>query len=80
MEPERAVCFLDVFLQVQHPVFDFLGSALVPELGTDVAAGAPGHVHFALVPVAALGADPNQLVVIFPDLNFSVVAADLMLS
>ena len=78
MELERAVCFLDVFrLQVQHPVFDLLGAALVPELGTDVAAGTPGHVHFALIPIAALGADPNQLVVIFLDLDLSIVAADL---
>ena len=28
---------------MQHPVFDFLGSALVPELGSDVAAGAAGN-------------------------------------
>ena len=33
-------------LQVQHPLLDFLGSALVPVLGSDVAAGTAGHIHF----------------------------------
>ena len=64
-------------LQVQHPVLDLLGPALVPVLGPDVAAGAPGHVHLALVLVAALGADPHQLAVVLLNLDLAVKAADL---
>ena len=65
-------------LQMQDPISDFLGSALVPILGADITAGAAGHVHFALVPVAALGAGPDQLAVgILLDFDFSVIAADL---
>ena len=64
-------------LQVKHSVFDFLGSALVPELGANVAAGAPGYVHLALVGVAAFRALPDELAVLFNYLNLSVPAADL---
>ena len=62
---------------MQHAILDFLGTALVPELGADVAAGSPGYAHLVLVPVAAVGAFPYQLAVfIFHDFDFSVVAAD----
>ena len=47
-------------------------------MGADITAGAAGHVHFALVPVAALGAGPDQLAVwILLDFDFPVIAADL---
>ena len=46
---------------MEHALLDLLCAALVPELGPDVAAGAPGDVHFVLIPVAATGADPHQL-------------------
>ena len=39
-------------LQVQYSVFDFLGAALVPELGADVAAGSSGYAHLVLVTVS----------------------------
>ena len=45
-----------VFLQVQNPILDLLGAALVPELGPDIAAGAAGHVQLILVGIAAVGA------------------------
>ena len=64
---------------MQDPVPDFLGSALVPILGADITAGAAGHVHFALVPVAALGAGPDQLAVVLLDLDLAVIAAVLAL-
>ena len=64
-------------LQVQDPVTNFLGAALVPELGADVAAGTAGHIHLALVGVAALGASPDQLAVFLHDLDLAVPAADL---
>ena len=62
---------------MQDPILDLLGSALVPVLGADVAAGAPCHIHLVLVGVAALGADPNQLAVILLDADLTVIAADL---
>ena len=48
---------------MEDPVPDLLGSALVPKLGADITAGAAGYVHLALIPVAALGAGPDQLAV-----------------
>ena len=62
---------------MQHSVLDFLCSALVPELGADVAAGPAGHVHLVLVPVVAVGALPHQLAVVLHDLDLAVKAADL---
>ena len=59
---------------MQHSVFDLLGSSLVPVLGADVAAGSAGHIHLALVGVAAVGADPNELSVVFLDLDLTVEA------
>ena len=47
---------------MQHAVLDLLGAALIPELGADITAGAAGNVQLVLVPVAALGALPHQLV------------------
>ena len=62
---------------MQDSVLDLLGSALIPILGTDVAAGTAGNIHLALVGIAALGADPNQLAVILLDTDFAVIAAAL---
>ena len=45
---------------MQHAVLDFGGTALVPELGTDVTAGAAGNVQLALVAVMAVRALPHQ--------------------
>lgn len=56
--------------------FDFLGAALIPELGADVSAGTTGNVHGFLVGVAAVRAAPDQLVAfVFDDFNFAFVAA-----
>ena len=41
-------------LEMQHAVADLLGSTLVPELGTDVAARTTSDVHLLLVAVAAV--------------------------
>ena len=62
---------------MQHSVLDLGSSALVPELGADVAAGAAGDVQLVLVAVVALGAFPDQLAVLRHDLDLAVVAADL---
>ena len=65
-------CF--TILQMQNSVLDFLGATLIPILCTDVATGTTGNIHFALIGVATLGADPDQFAVIFLNLNFAVVA------
>ena len=62
---------------MEDAVANFLRPALIPELGADVATGAAGHIHLVLIGVAALGAAPDELAVIFNDLNFTVPAADL---
>ena len=62
---------------MQDPILDLLGTALVPVLGTDIAAGTAGDVHLVLVAVAAVGADPDQLAVVFLDADLAVVAAAL---
>jgi hypothetical protein len=56
---------------------DLLGSALVPILRADVAAGSSCNVHLELVTVAALGALPNQLTVIIGNADLTIKAADL---
>ena len=61
---------------MEHPVADFLGPALVPELGSDIAAGPAGHRQFILVLVAAIGAFPHQFSgSVFFDLDFAVKPA-----
>ena len=62
---------------MQHAVADLLGSALVPELGTDVAARTTSDIHLLLVTIAAIGALPHQLAVILHDLDLAVITADL---
>ena len=63
---------------MQHPFLDFLGSSLVPELSSDVAAGSSGYVHLILVRVAAVGALPDKLsMLILFDFNLAVLATDL---
>ena len=62
---------------MQDPVPDLLGPALVPELCADVAAGPAGHIHLVLIRVAALGALPDQLAIVFHNLDLTVPAADL---
>lgn len=64
-------------LQVQHAVADFLGTTLIPELGTDVATGTTSHVHLGLIAVAALRALPDELAVVFHDLDLTIVATHL---
>ena len=64
-------------LQVQDSVLDLLGSALVPELGANVTAGAAGNIHLVLVGVAAVGALPDELALLFHDFDFTVETAFL---
>ena len=65
-------------LQVEDSLRDLLGTALVPVLGTDVAAGPAGNVHLGLVTVAALRAFPDEFAgSVFLDGDLAVEAADI---
>ena len=48
-------------LQMKHPVSDLLSSSLIPELGSDIAAGSAGYKHVVLILIAAVGAFPDKL-------------------
>ncbi len=45
---------------MQYAVFDLLGTALIPELGADVAAGPSGDAHFVLAAVFWLNMDKSR--------------------
>ena len=45
---------------MQHPVFDFLGSSLVPELGSDIATSAAGNEQCVGVAITAIWAFPDK--------------------
>ena len=49
---------------MQNALFDFLRSALIPELGSDIAAGTSGNIHLILVAVSAVRAFPDELAVL----------------
>ena len=62
---------------MKHSLFNFLCSALIPELCSDVSAGTSCNVELALVTVSAMRAFPYELSVILDDLDLAVVAAYL---
>ena len=63
---------------MQHAVADFLRPSLVPELGSNIAAGTARNRHLVLVAVAAVRALPDQLSgLILDDFDLTVVAAAL---
>ena len=64
-------------LQVQYPFLNFLCSALIPELCSDVSAGTSRHIELALVTVSAMRAFPYELSVILDDPDLAVVTAYL---
>ena len=62
---------------MKNSIFDFLRSALIPELRSDVTACSARNVHLRLVAVMAMRAFPKKLSVLFHDSDFPVVAANL---
>ena len=63
---------------MEHSFLNLLGSALVPELGADIAAGTSCHIQRILIPVAAVRAFPFQLAVLSShDLNLAFITAVL---
>ena len=64
---------------MQYALLNFLRSALIPVLRSDITAGASCNIHFGLVGIAAFRAFPDELAVLFNYLNFYVIAAFLTL-
>ena len=63
---------------MKYSFLDLLSPALIPELGSDVAAGTSCNIHLVLVAVSAVGAFPDELsVLIADDLDLSVISAYL---
>ena len=48
---------------MQYPLLDLLCTALIPELGSDIAAGPSRHIHFILIRIPAIGTFPDQFAV-----------------
>ena len=62
--------------QMQYSILNLLGSALVPELGADIAAGSSGNRQLILILISAVGATPLELsVTVLHNLNLSVITA-----
>ena len=60
---------------MQHPIADLLGTSLIPELSSDVAAGTACDKELVLVAVAAVRALPHQLAsLILNNLDLAVIA------
>ncbi len=63
---------------MQYSLFDFLSTALVPELSSDVAACPSCHIQGVFIPVSAVRALPDELSVLCGhDLDLSVITACL---
>ena len=62
---------------MHHPVLYFGSASLIPELGSEVAAGTAADIQRPLIAVAAVRAFPDQLAVLLHDLYFAVIAASL---
>ena len=61
---------------MQYTILNFLSPTLIPELGTDVAAGSASHGHQILIPVSAIRALPDQFAVtVLYNLNLTIVTA-----
>ena len=62
---------------MKDTVLNLGGTALVPELRTDITTCSSCDMHLVLVSVAALWTFPHELAVFFDYLNLTIVAADL---
>lgn len=62
---------------MKHPFLNFLSSALIPELSSDISTGSSCNIHLILITVAAVRTLPHKLAVIVNDLDFSVITANL---
>lgn len=60
---------------MQNAISYFFGAALIPELRSNISAGTASNIQLGLIAVAALGALPNELAIVFNNANFSVEAA-----
>ena len=62
---------------MQNSVFYLGCSPLIEELAAYIPASSAGHVQLTLVTIATLGAFPNELAIIFDNLDFTVITAHL---
>lgn len=60
---------------MENAVSNLLRSSSIPEVGSDVTAGASTDIHLTLISVMALRALPNKLAVFLNDLNLSIESA-----
>ena len=71
-------CFLVLILQMKYSFFDFLGTPLIPELCSDIAACSSCNIHLVLITVATVRAFPYKFsVIICYNLYLSVITAYL---
>ena len=63
---------------MQYTLFNFLSSALIPELRADVSAGAARDIHFVLIGVSAVRTFPNEFSVgVLFNFDLAVISADV---
>ena len=61
---------------MEHSVFNLLGASLIPELGSDIAAGPAGYEHLILIAVSAVRALPYEFSGLFlRNLDLSIITA-----
>ena len=66
-----------IVAQVNYSVSNFLSASLIPEIASNVAAGAAGDIQLVLVTVTTIWALPHQLAIVLHDLDLAVIAAAL---
>ena len=62
---------------MHHPILNLGSAPLIPELRSEVAAGAATDIQRPLIAVAAVRALPDQLAILLSDLYLAVKAAGL---
>ncbi len=62
---------------MKYPFLYFLSTSLIPELRSDISAGATCDVHLILISVMTLRALPDKLAVVRYYLYLSVIASNL---
>ena len=66
-----------IVAQVNYSISNFLSATLIPELSADKSAGTSCNIQFILVTITTVRAFPNELTVIFNNLNLAVVTTNL---
>ena len=64
---------------MQYPLCNLLRPALIEKVSAQVSADPSADVHALLIPIAAIRALPQELSILFHDLDFPVISAHLTL-